>query len=238
MTVSAPRVTLIVNADDFGLSAGVNAGIIRAHEQGIVTSASLMVRRPAAREAAEYARSRPALGVGLHLDFGEWEYRGGEWVKVYEGAPLDDAKAVAEEVRRQLDAFVALLGHAPTHLDSHQHVHRNGPLRAAVAGLAAELSVPARHLTPGVRYCGDYYGQDEHAATAPGAITAEALVRILGGLPPGVTEMACHPGLDGTLASAYRDERLLEVAALCDPAVKAAVARVNIELRSFAQLLT
>ncbi len=51
---------LIVNADDFGLSEGVNRGIIRAHEQGIVTSASLMVRGAAAAEAARYARAAPA----------------------------------------------------------------------------------------------------------------------------------------------------------------------------------
>ena len=58
-TAGAARV-LIVNADDFGLSAGVNRGIVEAHERGIVTSASLMVRRPAAREAADYARTHPA----------------------------------------------------------------------------------------------------------------------------------------------------------------------------------
>src|SRR5262249_22921163 len=59
---------LIVNADDFGRSAGVNRGIIQAHEQGIVTSASLMVHWPAAREAAEYGRGRPGLSLGLHFD--------------------------------------------------------------------------------------------------------------------------------------------------------------------------
>lgn len=51
---------LVVNADDFGRSPGVNRGVIRAHEHGIVTSATLMVRWPAAREAAEYARERTA----------------------------------------------------------------------------------------------------------------------------------------------------------------------------------
>ena len=50
---------LIVNADDFGLSEGVNRGIIEAHERGIVTSASLMVLRPAAASAADYSREDP-----------------------------------------------------------------------------------------------------------------------------------------------------------------------------------
>jgi len=47
---------LIVNADDFGQSTGINRGIIEAHERGVVTSASLMVRWPAAIDAAQYAR--------------------------------------------------------------------------------------------------------------------------------------------------------------------------------------
>jgi predicted glycoside hydrolase/deacetylase ChbG (UPF0249 family) len=63
--------TLIVNADDFGLTSGVNAGIARAHEEGILTSASLMVRWPAAAEAAAYAARTPGLSVGLHVDLGE-----------------------------------------------------------------------------------------------------------------------------------------------------------------------
>jgi predicted glycoside hydrolase/deacetylase ChbG (UPF0249 family) len=74
---------LIVNADDFGLSAGVNAGIIRAHEHGIVTSASLMVRWPAAAAAAALTRSHPRLSVGLHVDLGEWIYENDRWRQVY-----------------------------------------------------------------------------------------------------------------------------------------------------------
>ena len=63
--------TLIVNADDFGRSAEINAGIVQAHRDGIVTSASLMVRWPAAVGAAAYARERPDLALGLHFDLGE-----------------------------------------------------------------------------------------------------------------------------------------------------------------------
>ena len=83
---------LIVNADDFGLSEGVNRGIIRAHEQGILTSASLMVRWPAAAEAARYAAQHPRLSVGLHLDLAEWVYRDDQWVPRYQVVPPDDAE--------------------------------------------------------------------------------------------------------------------------------------------------
>src|ERR1700676_1854900 len=59
--------SLIVNGDDFGYSREVNAGIIRAHREGILTSASLMVAEPARDEAVALAKENPALDVGLHL---------------------------------------------------------------------------------------------------------------------------------------------------------------------------
>src|ERR1035437_859076 len=58
---------LIVNADDFGLSSSVNEAVIRAHREGILTSASLMVNEPGFDEAVKLARENPRLGVGLHL---------------------------------------------------------------------------------------------------------------------------------------------------------------------------
>ena len=115
---------LIVNADDFGASDGVNRGIVRAFEHGVVTSTSLMVRMPAAEVAAELARERPELSVGLHVDF------------TGEGTPapadIDDIAACAVEMRAQLERFEDLVGRPPTHIDSHHHVHRFRPSRAAV----------------------------------------------------------------------------------------------------------
>jgi hypothetical protein len=58
---------LIVNADDFGLSHSVNAAVIRAHREGILTTASLMVNEAGFEEAVKLARENPQLGVGLHL---------------------------------------------------------------------------------------------------------------------------------------------------------------------------
>jgi len=58
---------LIVNADDFGRSCSINAAVIRAHREGILTTASLMVNEPAFTEAVELAKQNPKLGVGLHL---------------------------------------------------------------------------------------------------------------------------------------------------------------------------
>src|SRR5882724_3822199 len=58
---------LIVNADDFGRSHSINQAVIRAHRDGILTTASLMVNGVAVAEAVELGRQHPRLGVGLHL---------------------------------------------------------------------------------------------------------------------------------------------------------------------------
>lgn len=67
MAFSETSRRLIVNADDFGLSPGVNAAVIQAHQEGILTSASLMVNEEGASDAVRLAASNPRLGVGLHL---------------------------------------------------------------------------------------------------------------------------------------------------------------------------
>ena len=228
---------LIVNADDFGLSPGVNAGVARTHEQGILTSASLMVRRPAAPAAAEYARAMPSLGLGLHFDLGEWVREDGSWRVVYEVVPLDGGPEIVEaEVRTQLARFRELAGREPSHPDSHQHVHNSEGFTGVFRGLAEELGVPLRHHTGGVRYCGDLYGHDEHGVPIPEAISFEAFTEIIRGLKPGMTELACHPGLGADTGSPYDREREQEVDVLCDPRVAAALDRAGVVLRSFADI--
>ena len=240
--MSAER-RLIVNADDFGQSPAVNRGAIDAHERGIVTSASLMVRWPAAREAAAYARGQPRLSVGLHLDLGEWAYRERAWVALYQVAPSADAAAVAAEIDRQLAAFRELLGRDPTHLDSHQHVHREEPARSLLVERARRLGIPVRHYTRAVRYSGAFYGQTGRGEPLPEAITVEALIALVKALPAGVTELGCHPGAAETPdpsalptashRSMYEAERPRELAVLCDPRVREAIAEEGIALRSF-----
>jgi predicted glycoside hydrolase/deacetylase ChbG (UPF0249 family) len=226
---------LIVNADDFGLSHGVNRGVAVAHEHGVVTSASLMVRWPAAREAAVHAHSMPRLSLGLHVDLSEWIYRGGEWAQVY-AVVDDDPSDVESECRRQLAVFRSLVGRDPSHLDSHQHVHRSEPVRSVLVGLAAELGVPLRHCTPGIEHRGDYHGQTAKGKPRPAALTVEALVAVLRSLPSGTSELGCHPALHVDFESAYGAERLLEVEVLCSGEIRDVFEVEGIKLVSFDQV--
>lgn len=225
---------LVVNADDLGLCPAVNEGIARAHDHGIVTSTSLMVRPPAARDAVRMTRNRPALSVGLHLDIAEWIHDGEGWRPLYEVVDPADAGALESEARRQLASFRELVGSDPTHLDSHQHVHRTEPFAAVAHRIAAELSVPLRERTPGVVYRGDFYGQSGKGLPYPGAITVDALRRLIETLGEGITELGCHPAADATVRPPYAEERVIELDVLCDPGIRRAIATADVQLVSFA----
>lgn len=236
MTADAPGTDrfLVVNADDLGLSAAVNAGVFAAHERGVVTSASLMVRQGAAPAAAAEAAAHPGLAIGLHVDLGEWIYERGEWSQAYLHCDTDDPAAVEAECRAQLERFRALLGRDPTHLDSHQHVHESEPVRGVTEALAGELGLPLRNRR--VRYEGGFYGQSGKGEPYPEGITPEALIALIEALPPGWTEIGCHPAAGPVPSSSYDAERQLELQALCDPRVREALNVTYVKLCNFAQV--
>lgn len=232
--MDSPR-SLIVNADDFGYSRGVNRGIIEAHEDGVVTSASLMVDQPAAEEAAGYSRSRPELSLGLHFELPARRLRRAIWRL---SRRQDDrlARAVATDLRRQLERFRRLVGSDPTHLDSHKHRHREEPLRSIYLEVARKLNVPLRQFDPTVRFCGNFYGQIDNGRPNPAAIAPGALVELLEALETEVTELCCHPGYTDGLKDWYREERVQEVRTLCDQRVRATIERLGFRLISFREL--
>ena len=229
-----PARCLIVNADDLGLSPAVNDGVFAAHERGIVTSASLMVRQGAAAAAAAALPEAPGLAVGLHLDLAQWDYAAGEWMKAYGRCDTESTGAVEAECHAQLELFRDLLGRDPTHLDSHQHLHLSEPTATVAARIADDLGVPLRGRE--VRFEGGFYGQSGKGECYPAGIEPGALAALIESLPPGWTELGCHPAAAPVPQSSYDSERMVELRTLCDPGVRRAVERVAATLRSFADL--
>lgn len=216
---------LIVNADDLGASAAVNTGVLEAHRDGIVTSASLMVDMPGAEDFARRREQAPRLSVGLHATL---TTEAGE-LKIDPG----DCRA---ELDRQIARFQVLLGRPPTHLDSHHNVHLERPaLAAPFEALASELGLPLRARS--AHYYAGFYGQRD-GSTDLELVGVERLERILEReLGPGVTDLGCHPGYMGDgFESSYLHEREVELRTLCDPRVRERIAALGIELISFAQL--
>jgi chitin disaccharide deacetylase len=227
---------LVVNADDFGYSRSVNRGVIEAHERGIVTSTSLMVDRPGAAEAADYASSRPDLGLGLHVELKRWRVsRMPRRGAAFRASAL--ARATSVQLRRQLERFRALAGRDPSHLDAHYNRHLSADVRPQFQALADELSIPLRRVDPRIAFRGEFYGQDGKGSPDPEAITPEALVRVLESIHDPITDLACHPGFVDDLDDWYRTEREQEVRALCDERVRGAVSRLGLELSTFSAAL-
>jgi chitin disaccharide deacetylase len=225
---------LIVNADDLGLSDAVNAGVFAAHSDGVVTSASLMVRQAAAPAAAEQAAQHPELAIGLHIDLGEWIYERGEWIEAYLHCDTGDRAEVEAETRAQLERFRALTGRDPTHLDSHQHSHESEPAKSVAEALAAELGVPLRNRS--IRYEGGFYGQSGKGEPFPEGITPARLVELIEALPPGWTEIGCHPAAGPVPTSSYDAERQIELRTLCNVLIREALNVTNVKLCNFAQV--
>jgi len=150
---------LVVNADDLGLTEGVNDGIFDAHDLGILTSASLFANAPATGDAIWRARARTSLGIGVHLALvdgapvlpassiptlvtGEGRFRR-SW-RPFIAACLQ-GRVSMEEVERELAAQVERLAAAGiplTHFDTHKHVHLYPPVFEIVARLAVRFGIP------------------------------------------------------------------------------------------------
>ena len=233
--MSLRRGWLIINADDLGRSEGIIRGVAKAFDEGIVTSAGLMVRWPAAAEAAVDAREHQAFSVGLHFDLSECYYRDG-WRLIYRVVPDGLEETIEQDVEWQLNEFLRRLGHPPTHLDSHQHVHRQEPTRSVLTAAGTRLGIPVRMCSPRVQYCGDFYGQARTGEPHPEAITIDFLLALIAAQSDGITELGCHPAIRPEEGSRYAEERPRELAVLCDPQARHAIDAAGFRLISFAAL--
>ncbi len=137
---------LVVNADDFGFTRDVNAGILAAHREGIVTATTLMANGGAFDDAVRLARETPTLDVGCHLVLiGGSSLRDGRAYPLTTGALVRDLALgrwdVEAELRAQIEK-IAAAGIRPLHLDTHKHTHLHPVVLGAVARLSAEFGIP------------------------------------------------------------------------------------------------
>jgi hopanoid biosynthesis associated protein HpnK len=161
--IQSPARALIVTADDFGLHPRVNEAVERAHRDGILSAASLMVAAPAARDALERARRMPSLRVGLHLVLAD----GNAMLPRERIASLVDARGrfgdamardgarffflppvrrqLAREIRAQFDAFAAT-GLTLDHVNTHKHFHLHPTVLSLIVEIGRDYGMHAMRL--------------------------------------------------------------------------------------------
>ncbi len=242
-----PSRLLIINADDLGISPEVNLGIFTAHERGVVTDSSLLVRRPYSKEAIRTIRATPCFRVGVHIDLDPllgWESPGRERFPHRDLLRMMDdpdfGKRVRNEIDGQISAFLKT-GVTPSHIDTHHHAHGFPQIFIAL------LEAMERYGIKALRFCRNGYhlmGREDISLTTETARWMErelgergifyphhfidpALPFSLNGLPQGVTELMVHPSIGG------EPWRRKDFDMLMDPRFMAAVGEEDIELISF-----
>ena len=216
---------LIVNADDFGASRGINRGVLEAHRRGILTSTSLLVSRRWSEEAAALGRGAPELSIGLHVHLPDDR-----------GPVAHFQPRLQEELRAQFQRFQELMGRPPTHIDSHHNAHRRSEALPEFIQLANRYGLPLREHSP-APYFSKFYGQ-WGGQTRLEQISTESLARMLETeIGDGITELSCHPGYaEPDYAGSYAGEREAELRALCDPVIREVLAARSIQLTNYHKL--
>jgi chitin disaccharide deacetylase len=186
---------LILNADDFGLTKGVNEGIVRAHDEGVLTSTTLMANGSAFDDAVERARANPRLGIGCHLVLvGGWPVAPAEEIPSLVDkngrltgslgafvARVSSGKIRTKDIERELRAQIDKIQRAgiePTHLDTHKHTHAHPRVMKALGRVAQQLGItrvrkPAESLRDSWRlFCSE-------SGAAAKQLAAVAAVRLI-----------------------------------------------------------
>lgn len=239
---------LIINGDDLGISEGQNLGIIKAHQDGILTSTTCMVNMPYAEKGLELVKKYPNLKVGVHLTLtaGDPILKGGSSFTDEEGhfynrncypdhQPHAKPEQLYREWKAQIEKFIELSGHKPSHLDSHHHVHLLPWHLAVTKKLAQEYDLPVRQDIPTfntyqyVRYTEDFYDEGVNLETFENILQFEE----------DYVEIMCHPAfLDWHLynMTSYDVLRTKELSLLCSQDVKDLIKKYHITLINYSQI--
>lgn len=204
---------LIVNADDFGYSYGINKGIIEAHTKGIVTSTSVMVDAIAAHQAKDLTEF-PDLSIGLHFE-------------------VKEIVNVQAELDRQIEKYVSIVGREPDHVDSHKKHTTTEGIKEVLEAYAAKNNIPVRDFG-NAKYIDIFFGFHSN-----GDVSVDQLKRAIDLATDDYNEIMCHVGYtDDYLRehSSYNDPREQELASICDPAIKQYIAEKGLELCNWRQI--
>lgn len=218
---------LIVNADDFGSSKGINEGIIYCHNNGIVTATSVLVNRPLSKEAKDLPKLCPKLSLGLHFEVIQ---------------DFTDRKDLEIELQKQWDEFIKITGQEPDHLDSHSpsykypkiHFHETPFAKPVFKAFAKKHHLHLRNCS-GTFFIRHFMGLDSITKKATlDRISVNNLINILTNLKEGTTELMCHPGyVTPDLISSLRKQREIELRTLTDERVKKKLEELKIKLVNF-----
>lgn len=160
---------LILNSDDFGISKGMNYGVIDAHLEGTLSSTTALVGAPHIKHAVNLAKDMPKLGIGVHLSIDFFKCfskneklmgENGNLIK-FTTDPSDyiSVQDVITEWECQITEFQKLFGYFPTHFDSHHHVHlRYECCKQAIRVLKDKYHVKVRGLDDSF-YIGEFYDE-------------------------------------------------------------------------------
>lgn len=249
---------LIINADDFGYTAGVNRGIVKAMDCGVVTGTSLMVNQSGTEDALDILRSGGVSAAGVHLCLtagmpasdpakipslvdrqGRFKER-----QALMSEPLD-----GDEVRREFFAQVEkarAAGVQVTHLDTHHHIHAHPVVLESLLTVAKTYRLPVRSIDPSMRalltrqgvvtpdyFCDEWFAEAVSKASFKHFITAGLCCGVR------VMELMTHPGVvDDELKrrSSYTFGREKELAILCDPAIGQWLGKLGVRLGGYLDL--
>lgn len=245
---------LIVNADDFGLSKGINYGIIEACKNGLVTSTTAMVNGEAISHAAQLSRCAPDLAVGIHFVLTQGESlsampgltrkgRLGKWIwqMAEEGnLPLNE---IAYELECQYQRFVELFGHEPTHIDSHHHTHMIAQVYPIVSAFARRKGVALRidrqlatlsGLAQDAARSSDGFAREFYGEAVSEALFLQTLDVSIQRDEKSL-EMMCHPAfVDNTvMRSSYCYPRLTELDILTSESLRFAITERGYRLGTY-----
>lgn len=220
-------IKLIVNADDFGYSRGVNFGIIDAHRDGIVNSATMMMNMSAVGQAIELAKENPKLQVGIHLvltcgkpllpDVPSLVDESGNFKKLSDlmKNKVLSLSELEREWTAQIERFLQS-GLIPTHFDSHHHVHTIPEFLKVVQALSRKYHLRARGASElnDVPSFTDIFLHDFYGSGA----TYDYFEKLPNRVEDGQTvEVMCHPGyldLAVLTGSSYAIDRVRETGIL------------------------